>query len=195
MSAASKYIYSIVGFQFFSILFYGWIKKKYRTKVITYIFAWGCYPSLYLPCATIPLAAPHRTSDRIFALPCFIFVFRQCNAVRFPLLAALKWVYCPNRSLYPSTPSAFIFKCDLLITIFALLGLPKLFQKYRLYFMWLIIGIGILLIWPTKWPQYTQIIIVPYCLSAAMGISTLINLGKNLFLRYNRSIHKNRGSS
>lgn len=196
MSAASKYIYSIVSFPILFHFILWMIKKKYRTKVITYIFAWGmlsivvftvCNPYLWL-----------HPIERLTESLLFHVSYSSSVSVTqfdFPFWQPLKWFTAPIASLYPSTPSAFIFKCDLLITIFALLGLPKLFQKYRLYFMWLIIGIGILLIWPTKWPQYTQIIIVPYCLSAAMGISTLINLGKNLFLRYNRSIHKTRGAS
>jgi hypothetical protein len=34
------------------------------------------------------------------------------------------------------------------------------------------------LLWQTKWPQYTMIIIVPLCLSATMGTAWLFDLLK-----------------
>jgi hypothetical protein len=40
-------------------------------------------------------------------------------------------------------------------------------------------GMTMLLLWQTKWQQYTMIIMVPLCLSAAMGTGWLFNLLKN----------------
>jgi len=40
----------------------------------------------------------------------------------------------------------------------------------RVVVLWWVIGLAVLLLWPTKWPQYTLIIIVPLCLSAAEAL-------------------------
>jgi 4-amino-4-deoxy-L-arabinose transferase-like glycosyltransferase len=58
---------------------------------------------------------------------------------------------------------------DTLIAVLAGLGLGRLWRRYRVFALWLAIGFGFLLIWPTKWPQYILTITVPVCLAAAEG--------------------------
>ena len=69
----------------------------------------------------------------------------------------------------PWHPDVFVVALDPLIAILAALGLGRLWRKYRVFALWLAIGLGFLLIWPTKWPQYILTITVPVCLAAAEG--------------------------
>ncbi len=51
----------------------------------------------------------------------------------------------------------------------ALVGLKRLWNKERLYILWLGIAFIFLLLWPTKWPQYIVILTVPLSMAAAEG--------------------------
>jgi arabinogalactan oligomer/maltooligosaccharide transport system permease protein len=44
-----------------------------------------------------------------------------------------------------------------------------LWQRKRLYAIWLIVALAFLLVWPTKWPQYILVLTVPLALAAAEG--------------------------
>ena len=69
----------------------------------------------------------------------------------------------------PWHPGVFVVGLDLLIAILAGLGLRRLWQTQRVFAFWLVIGLGFLLVWPTKWPQYVLTISVPLALAAAEG--------------------------
>ena len=74
----------------------------------------------------------------------------------------------------PWNRPAFLFSLDLLITGLALAGLGRLWRKQRVAALWLAIGMGFLLVWNTKWPQYILIVSAPMALAAAEGCGTLI---------------------
>ena len=85
--------------------------------------------------------------------------------VNFPFWQPMIWLL----ESVPWHPGVFIMALDPLIAILAALGLGQLWRKYRVFAFWLAIGLGFLLIWPTKWPQYILTITVPICLAAAEG--------------------------
>jgi len=62
-------------------------------------------------------------------------------------------------------PTVFWFPFDLLTFLGCLAGLPFLFRQNKLYFAWFVVGWAFLLLWPTKWPQYTLIVTPAICLS------------------------------
>ena len=74
----------------------------------------------------------------------------------------------------PWHPGVFVVALDPLIAVLAALGLGRLWRKYRVFALWLAIGFGFLLIWPTKWPQYILTITVPVCLAAAEGFQGIV---------------------
>ncbi len=74
----------------------------------------------------------------------------------------------------PWHPGVFVVALDLLITILAALGLRRLWQQQRVFALWLVIGLGFLLVWPTKWPQYILTITVPLALAAAVGFRSSV---------------------
>ncbi len=70
----------------------------------------------------------------------------------------------------PWHPGVFVVCLDAVITLLAVLGLPSLWRCRPLYALWLLIGFGFLLIWPTKWPQYILVLTFPLSLAAAEGV-------------------------
>jgi ABC-type sugar transport system permease subunit len=74
----------------------------------------------------------------------------------------------------PWHPGVFVVAIDTLIAVFAGLGLGRLWRAYRVFALWLAIGLGFLLVWPTKWPQYILTITAPISLAAALGLQAAI---------------------
>ena len=69
----------------------------------------------------------------------------------------------------------FYFGFDGLIAIFAAVGLVLAWKKNRWLFVWAVSGLIFLLLWPTKWPQYTLVLLPAMCLMAAPTIRTAYN--------------------
>jgi hypothetical protein len=74
----------------------------------------------------------------------------------------------------PHLGNDILLSWDLPIFILAIAGLPRLFKKNLLFFLWLILTIGFLLAWQTKWPQYVMLVVTPLCLSASEGFHLII---------------------
>jgi ABC-type sugar transport system permease subunit len=92
---------------------------------------------------------------------------RQAN---FPFWQPLVWLLGP----VPWHPGVFILMVDTVVTLLAGLGLGRLWRDHRVFAIWLALGLGFLLIWPTKWPQYILMITVPLSLAAGLGIQGAI---------------------
>ncbi len=108
------------------------------------------------------------------------------EAAGYPFYQPLVWLSRPVTTFaspienqpMPERGPEFIFRLDTLIFLLAILGLPRLFKQYPVFFAWLVIGLAFLLIWNTKWPQYAVLVVAPLCLSASAGLSTLAGLAK-----------------
>ena len=74
----------------------------------------------------------------------------------------------------PWHPGVFIVMLDTFITVLAGLGLGRLWREYRVCALWLAIGLGFLLVWPTKWPQYILTITAPLSLAAGLGFQAAL---------------------
>ncbi|RJP55080.1 MAG: sugar ABC transporter permease [Anaerolineaceae bacterium] len=68
---------------------------------------------------------------------------------------------------------AFIFLADTFIALLAVIGFGRLWKKERVFGIWILLEIFILLVWRTKWPQYILIVTAPLALAAGEGILTL----------------------
>ena len=64
----------------------------------------------------------------------------------------------------------FYFGFDGLIAIFAAVGLVFAWKQNRWLFVWAVSGLIFLLLWPTKWPQYTLVMLPAMCLLAAPAL-------------------------
>jgi ABC-type sugar transport system permease subunit len=89
----------------------------------------------------------------------------QVRRAGFPAWQPLVWLFGP----VPWHPGVFVVGLDFFITLLAALGLKRLWRGQRVFALWLAIGLGFLLVWPTKWPQYVLTITAPLTLAAAEG--------------------------
>jgi len=191
-ATACKYQYGVVGCAILVYYFF-WVVRNQTKDFARYgIFIGFVLISL----ACFVAADPYLYSDPIARLTksmAFSLDYQNGGDVRnaqYPFYQPFVWlshsvqafVKTPNQPI-PSTGREFYFRLDTLIFILAIIGLPKLFKERPLYFSWLMVGLLFLLIWTTKWPQYTMLVIVPLCLSTSQGIFTIYNLVKNLYLR------------
>jgi len=67
----------------------------------------------------------------------------------------------------------FYFGIDGLIAIFAAVGLVLAWKQNRWLFVWAVSGLAFLIAWPTKWPQYTLVMLLAMCLLAAPAVRLL----------------------
>ena len=64
---------------------------------------------------------------------------------------------------------------DSLILVLCVLGLRRSWKERRYVLVWMVVGMAALLLWPTKWPQYTLAVIPAICLAAAAGTRGVID--------------------
>ena len=86
----------------------------------------------------------------------------EVQEANFPIWQPLVWL----AQSVPWHPGVFAVSLDAIILLFAIVGLKRLWQKYRVFALWLIIMLVFLLFWPTKWPQYILMLTAPLALSA-----------------------------
>ncbi|MEW5870155.1 MAG: sugar ABC transporter permease [Chloroflexota bacterium] len=99
--------------------------------------------------------------------------YAQSEHVRsagFPAWQPLVWLAGP----VPWHPGVFLFSLDLFISILVMVGLRRLWERRRVYALWLGTALIVLLLWPTKWPQYILILTAPLSLAAADGFGAVV---------------------
>jgi hypothetical protein len=95
--------------------------------------------------------------------------------VGYPFWQPLRWlmISLPQQPEHPlasfNNAGDYFILADSVVFILALLGLPTLFKKNKLMFIWLVVGLAFLFLWSTKWPQYILVVLPPLCISAAYG--------------------------
>jgi ABC-type sugar transport system permease subunit len=89
----------------------------------------------------------------------------EVEQANFPIWQPLVWL----AQAVPWHPGVFAVPLDAIALLFALLGLKRLWQKQRVFALWLIILFVFLLFWPTKWPQYILMLTAPLAVSAMEG--------------------------
>ncbi len=184
-TAASKYIYSIAGIAILIHYAIWSIQNKPRVHALISMLTWGIL-SIAFFVALNPYLWPHPVERLIDSLTFHVGFSNSINVTQFGYRwwQPFKWFTSMVPPSFSSTPAAFLIQFDLGITILALTGLPRLFYRRRLFIIWLIVGVITLLLWPTKWPQYPMIVMVPYSLSAAEGMLQLVDLFKKLLFRF-----------
>ena len=74
----------------------------------------------------------------------------------------------------PWHPGVFVFMLDLYVSLLAISGFRRLWQRQRVLGLWLLGALVFLTLWPTKWPQYILILLAPLTVSAAEGFAQWI---------------------
>ena len=174
LTAASKYLYCVVGI---AILIDWFLEAKSKEQIKPFLrqaLMWG-----FIAFAIFFIANPYLWTNPIGRLQESVFYHAQysssaeeVNQAGYPFWQPFNWLFF--------TPSVwhrdvFLLAPDIWITFLAVLGLRNLWKRERVYVLWMGVALLFLLFWQTKWPQYIIIFTVPLSLSAAEGISTLWN--------------------
>ncbi len=188
MTAAGKYIYTLVGLVI--LLDYCICLIQCKANGFKYgliLISWGVVSltSFFLFNPIIWIHTGQRLSDSIL----FHMNYPSTDNV---LMSGRSWWY-PFYLLFHSVPDYFLesrgifpVEADALISIAGVMGLPNLWKKGRIFFLWFVISLGFLLIWPTKWDQYVMIILPPLCLSAGFCIEEIVTRLFSFFYKRKR---------
>jgi ABC-type sugar transport system permease subunit/4-amino-4-deoxy-L-arabinose transferase-like glycosyltransferase len=181
LTAASKYPYTMVGVAV--LIHWLWDSWPGRSDADTRssasamqwlrpILAWGGIALI-----VFFLADPYLWPDPINRLRASIAYHgnyattaAEVQEANFPIWQPLVWL----AQSVPWNSDAFPVQLDAIVLLFAIAGLKRLWQKYRVFALWLIIMFVFLLFWPTKWPQYVLMLTAPLALSAVEGFRAII---------------------
>lgn len=184
-TAAGKYLYAVAGL---AILADWWLHPLAgRPRRLRPLVLW-----CLLVMAAFVAVNPYLWPDPIGRMQASIgYFFGYTGAIEveqanFPLWQPLVWltgavpfhpgIVPPVLDLGPvgSVPLAL----DMLIAAFAAFGLRPTWRREPVWVLWLGLGLAVLLIWPTKWPQYIVTVGAPLSVVAANGIRA--TLGERL---------------
>jgi len=90
----------------------------------------------------------------------------EVQVAAYPWYQPLYWLSRSGPSIWHPTVF-FYFALDGLIFFLALAGLYWEWRERRWVAIWIATSIAVLLLWPTKWPQYTLVVTPALCLAAA----------------------------
>jgi sugar lactone lactonase YvrE len=167
VAAASKYTYAVVGLAM--VPFIVWQQRRKPWNVLLYGFL-----ALAVFFVLDPILWPDPVGRLWESIRFHSNYARSAEVIRYdrPWWQPLNWM-----SGAAAWHPVFWFPFDLLIFLLSLVGLPFLFRQNKLYFAWFVVGWAFLFLWPTKWPQYTLIVVPAICLSVGA-------LGREVVHRY-----------
>jgi hypothetical protein len=183
LTAASKYIYCVVGIAIALHFMLALIQREIPLRYIPNMLVWGTL-ALGAFFAFNPYLWPDPIARLIQSIQYNVNYSQSEHVIKsaYPFWQSFRWLSSFS-SVYNLGPrSAFIFDIDMPIFLLAVLGLPRLFMQKRFYFYWLFIALVFLLTWNTKWPQYTLIVLLPLSVSASEGVITAWNLGRKFLM-------------
>jgi len=167
ITGAGKYSYFPILFVVFYIMI--WEKHTRLQDVVLYMVVsavtfFGSNPYLW-----------HDPIQRLAGSLNFHAQYAQGSHVQevgYPWYQPLIWISRSNGFIWH--PQVFFYGgLDGLIFLLALPGLWLNWKKQRWVIIWVVTSMLSLLLWPTKWPQYTLVVIPAFCLAA----STAVKLG------------------
>jgi ABC-type sugar transport system permease subunit len=178
LTAASKYPYTMVGV---TVLIH-WLWESWPGRSdddtrsvgqwLRPILAWGGIALIVFFLAD-PYLWPDpigRLRDSISYHGRYATTAEEVQDANFPIWQPLVWL----AQSVPWHPGVFAIPLDAIVLLFAVLGLKRLWQRHRVFALWLIIMTVFLFFWPTKWPQYILMLTAPLALSAVEGLRLVI---------------------
>jgi hypothetical protein len=173
VTAAGKYSYFPI---FLVILYVYFLEKKYRWQdLVGYIGLAALTFIVFNP------ALWHNPLGRLYASIAFHPAYAQgahVQQVNYPWYQPLIWLssakpYEWHPDVFIYNPAEGIFSIDGMIFILALVALPQQWRRQRWIVFWIASSVLFLLLWPTKWPQYTLVVIPAFCIAASDTIKRL----------------------
>ncbi len=190
LTAAAKYLYAVAGIAIAADALWRWAATRGRRRGA----GDGDSPASMLPFTLSPLflliawgglsllvfyaANPNLWPDpagRLAASLGFHAAYTQGSQVTqsgYPWYQPFVWLFTPQPVVWH--PTVLITPLDGLTAALGVVGAGPLWRsaggRRRVVVLWWAIGLVFLLLWPTKWPQYSLIMTVPVCLCAAEGL-------------------------
>jgi hypothetical protein len=178
VTAASKYSYVFVGIVIILVIIIQWWKKKnfffqglVLWSILTPVFFFIFDPILW--------HSPISELTQSVTYHIYYSSNQYVKEVGYPFWQPIHWLMTsiPHHINVPiaffNDPGNYFILADSFIFILTLIGLPSLFVKNKPMFIWLIVGLALLLLWNTKWPQYILVVLIPFCISAAYGFDLI----------------------
>ncbi|MFH2103840.1 MAG: two-component regulator propeller domain-containing protein [Chloroflexota bacterium] len=162
IAAASKYAYLPV-----AILVLGYLLVFEKKTRIANLLGFGGLAVLVFFGLNVTLW--HDTLGRLLESLFYHVQYSQgahVQEVGYPWFQPFIWIFTSSPAQWH--PQVFFYLgFDGLIAILAFAGLPREWKERRWLVVWLIFGILFLLVWPTKWPQYSLSVTPAICIMAA----------------------------
>lgn len=177
LATAGKYLYGIVGVVLIAFLIL-------RTRSMRSVLFFGLI-SIFVFILADPFLWPNPPV-RLWDSLTYHWRYAHSEHV---VSSAMPW-YSPVVHLLRSAPSKWhpgVFYtglADLLILPLSLIGLPRAWKERPIWVAWAAFGLFVLLLWPTKWPQYILIILPPLSVCAGIGIE---QIGRTLWNKVRRA--------
>lgn len=179
MTAAGKYVHSVVGVAVLFHFLLAVLRRQLPLRLVLHLLGWGAL-ALLMFLAFNPYLWPHPIA-RLTKSILFHQDFQDSRLVlmySYPFWQPLRWLSAFSSYYELGPESAFLINIDTFIFVAAVLGLPRLHREQPFFFYWLLIGLAFLLMWATKWPQYTLILLAPFSMAAAQGLLTVWDLAR-----------------
>jgi len=173
LTAASKYIYAVVGVAILADWLWRARAENQLKKTILPILAWGAL-ALMVFFAADPYLWPdplNRLRESLFYHVNYSTGAKEVQEAASPFYQPLVWLFFSP--YWWGRNGVFVFPFDPFLSLLALLGLPRLWRKERLFVLWIGVTLFFLLLWPTKWPQYLITYSAPLMLAAGEGFGTI----------------------
>ncbi len=174
LTAASKYIYCVIGIAILIDWFLTCREKDRLKDFFPLALLWGLLAMIVFFAADpylwpAPLA---RLKESVFYHLAYSTGASEVQRANLPFYQSLVYLSTSPAAL-GWQPSAFPVALDTPILILAVFGLVSLWNKQRLYVLWLGIAFLFLFFWPAKWAQYVLVVTAPLSLAAAEGLLNL----------------------
>ncbi len=173
LTAAGKYSYFPI---LVVILYVFLVDKKYRWRDLLLYLAVAAVTFLALDPAI--WRSPLQSLVQSLAFHSQYAQGEHVQAVGYPWYQPFLWLsksypYQWHPGVFFYNPLEGIFSVDGIIFLLALFGIKSQWRERRWVVVWMLSGLIFLLLWPTKWPQYTLVVIPAFCLAASATLSHL----------------------
>lgn len=164
MTAAGKYTYFPI---LFVILFLGYLAARHRTLSISSLLPYFLFSGF-----TFFILNPALWTDPFTNLWNSLLFHTQYSQSLDVLVSGYRWyqplVWIAHSAGFQWHPEVFFYiGFDGLIFLLAAAGMVREWRARPWLVVWIAVSLVFLLIWPTKWPQYTLVVIPALCFSAS----------------------------
>jgi hypothetical protein len=172
LTAAGKYLYCICGIAVLMDMSAHALRERKPMRWLGLALVWGI-----TALAAFVLVLPYLWPDPVNRLAGSVLFHASsskavANTARFVWWQPAAWLFAPP----PWRTQPYFVGVDGIMAVLALLGVLTLWQRARVYGIWLLLGLVFLFLYANKLQQYTLMIATPLCLAAGEAPRTLLRL-------------------